>query len=371
MSEYQFVHFIAIDRPLDDQQLEFMQKQSTRATVTRRQFRNEYHFGSFHGKTQEMMRRGFDLHVHFANYGIRRLAFRLPHGFPGGITMLQPYLIEDQIQWDEDQRGRGGILSIHPEGDGEFWDGYYYDLEKLLTELTPVREMLINGDLRPLYLAWLACASSEDAEPPVPAGMKTLPKPLQKLADFYELPDDLLEAAADESMVMKEPVSKSLPVRTWLESKSKQQRLKLLVELLNDESGVVRADALQSIRELMESSAWPVTPTNRTMEDIFQRAIDIEAARQHQDEEAARQQRLKRLADMAENRDKTVAEISELAAMRTKAKYAEAVALLCDLREALGDEIGPDYTATVAEKLRAVTPRYNGLIAILKKHHFL
>jgi len=30
MSEYQFVHFIAIDRPLSDEQMEFMQRQSTR-----------------------------------------------------------------------------------------------------------------------------------------------------------------------------------------------------------------------------------------------------------------------------------------------------------------------------------------------------
>ena len=66
MSEYQFVHFIAIDRPLDDEQLAFMQQQSTRAPVTRREFTNEYHFGSIHGKSREMMRRGFDLHVHFA-----------------------------------------------------------------------------------------------------------------------------------------------------------------------------------------------------------------------------------------------------------------------------------------------------------------
>ena len=42
MSEYQFVHFIAIDRPLDDEQLEFMQQQSTRATVTRREFTNRF-----------------------------------------------------------------------------------------------------------------------------------------------------------------------------------------------------------------------------------------------------------------------------------------------------------------------------------------
>ncbi len=38
MSEYQLIHFLAIDRPLDDQQLEFMRQQSTGAGITRREF---------------------------------------------------------------------------------------------------------------------------------------------------------------------------------------------------------------------------------------------------------------------------------------------------------------------------------------------
>ena len=33
MSEYQFFHFLAIDRPLNDEQLEFMQQQSTRTVA--------------------------------------------------------------------------------------------------------------------------------------------------------------------------------------------------------------------------------------------------------------------------------------------------------------------------------------------------
>ena len=53
MSEYQFVHFLAIDRPLDDEQLEFMEKQSSRAEITRREFTNEYHYGEFRGNAQK------------------------------------------------------------------------------------------------------------------------------------------------------------------------------------------------------------------------------------------------------------------------------------------------------------------------------
>jgi len=78
MSEYQYIHFVACDRPLDDKQLAYMEEQSTRADISRWEFTNEYHFGDFHGNATEMLRRGYDMHLHFANYGIRRLMFRLP-----------------------------------------------------------------------------------------------------------------------------------------------------------------------------------------------------------------------------------------------------------------------------------------------------
>ena len=370
MSEYQFVHFIAIDRPLDDEQLEFMQRQSTRATVTRREFTNEYHFGSFHGKSLEMMRRGFDLHVHFANYGIRKLMFRLPYGFPGGVAILKPYLIKYNLEWDQDKDGPGGVLTIHPESDGGRWDGYFHHLEDLLTEISPVREMLISGDLRPMYLAWLACEPFESQEPPVPAGMQVLPKPLRVMADFYEIKSDLLHVAAEESDAIPETVSKPLPIHAWLQKKSEKQRLTLLQELLNDESGIVRADALQSIRKGKKSTPWLVRHSKRMMEDLLRLTEERAVVRQRQENEAAEKQRKKRLAAMAKHPGETVAAVSQLVAMRSTARYVEAVALLCDLREALG-QVGPDFTSSVAAELRKTFPRTNGLIAKLKEHGFL
>ena len=49
MSEYQWVEFRAVDAPLDDAALEFMQDQSTRAEIDRWRFTNEYHWGEFCG----------------------------------------------------------------------------------------------------------------------------------------------------------------------------------------------------------------------------------------------------------------------------------------------------------------------------------
>ena len=81
MSEYQWVEFRAVDAPLDGASLAFMRKQSTRAEIDEWRFTNEYHFGDFRGDVTEMMRRGFDVHVHYANFGIRRICFHIPDGF--------------------------------------------------------------------------------------------------------------------------------------------------------------------------------------------------------------------------------------------------------------------------------------------------
>ncbi len=78
MSEYQYVAFRAVDRPLTDRELAYAEKQSTRAEISRWSFENEYHYGDFHGDVEGLLRHGYDVHLHYANYGTRSIALRLP-----------------------------------------------------------------------------------------------------------------------------------------------------------------------------------------------------------------------------------------------------------------------------------------------------
>lgn len=104
--------------------------------------------------------------------------------------------------------------------------------------------------------------------------MKILPKPLRVLADFYEMTDDLLQVAAEESEDIREPVAQPLPVHAWLEKKSEKQRLLLLEKLLHDDSGVVRVDTLLTIRKTLKSFPWPSRTTMRTMDDLCRLATE-------------------------------------------------------------------------------------------------
>lgn len=176
MSEYQFIAFRAIDGPLSDKNLAFMRKQSSRAEVTRWSFENEYHYGDFRGDAEEMLRRGYDFHLHYANFGIRKLLIRLPNGLSNAA---KPYLTEDSFQFSKDKQGQAGILSLSPFHESGDLDDLW-DLDEWFERLVPLRTEILGGDLRPLYLAHLAACCddghdpAETVEAPVPAGLNAL-----------------------------------------------------------------------------------------------------------------------------------------------------------------------------------------------------
>jgi hypothetical protein len=103
MSEYQYVAFRAIDRAVSKKDLAYMRRQSTRAEITPRSFENEHHYGDFHGNAIEMLHRGYDIHLHYANFGIRTLLVRLPDGFPNPQAM-KPYFAGDSLVFRKDKK---------------------------------------------------------------------------------------------------------------------------------------------------------------------------------------------------------------------------------------------------------------------------
>ena len=88
MSEYQYVGFRAIERPVSDDHLEYMEQQSSRAEVTPWSFDNEYHYGDFRGNTLEVM----ELHDHFGQKTTIRLSNlqRNPKTSPDLYTFTVP-----------------------------------------------------------------------------------------------------------------------------------------------------------------------------------------------------------------------------------------------------------------------------------------
>jgi hypothetical protein len=207
VSEYQYYEFLAVDRPLDRREQAEVRELSSRARITATSFTNEYHWGDFRGDPSRLMERYYDAHLYFANWGTRHLMLRLPLDLLDFDT-VERYCVDEYLSaWTTDTHL---ILSLSSDNDNEEWGED--DLEHALSAIIGVRTELATGDLRPLYLAWLAAYGTwerdEDAfgdeeeselEPPAPAGLGRLTAPQRALADFLRIDEDLLTVAAEAS----------------------------------------------------------------------------------------------------------------------------------------------------------------------------
>ncbi|SFH93614.1 hypothetical protein [Planctomicrobium piriforme] len=377
MSEQQIVAFRAIDRPVSKENLKYMRQQSTRAEITPWAFDNEYEYGDFRGNKLEMLRRGYDLHLHTANFGIRTLMIRLPHGLPNH-SELKRYLLKNGLAFLKDNQGPGGCLCIEPCYEpGELED--IWEIDELLERLIPVRAELMNGDLRPLYLAHLAVAGDNNHDPdemleaPVPAGLGSLSKAQQALAEFYCLSEDLIAAAAMESLPL--PASGTAELEggyaEWVRKLPTDLKNDWLTALLNDSDAPVRAEMLTRFRDEFSPPAWPTSPPRRTITELHAATDEIAEKREQRTVAKTAKDRKQRLAKMAADPSIALRESERLVAQRTGAAYRQAAELLADLREALAGSDQSGLAEKQAHKLKNRYPKLHLLTGELRKRGFV
>ncbi|WP_242545463.1 hypothetical protein [Amycolatopsis sp. MtRt-6] len=278
MSEYQYYEFLAIDRPLDDDEQAAVRSLSTRAMINATSFVNEYHWGDFKGDPRHLMERYYDAHLYVANWGSHRVMFRLPS------DLLDPEVVEDYCAGETSAwvTGEFVVLDFASEDDAGESD-FDEEPENLLSAIVGVRAELAAGDLRPLYLAWLAAYGAwerdEDAfdreaddepEPPVPAGLDTLTAAQRALADFLRLDDDLLAVAAQASPPLADTAEDPDDLAAWVHDLPAAEKDRLLVSALRGEGARVRTELLRRYR----GDTAPATPgtVRRTVANLLDTA---------------------------------------------------------------------------------------------------
>ncbi len=377
MSEHQYVAFRAIETPVSAEDLEFMHRQSSRAEITPWSFDNEYHFGDFRGNAEEMLRRGYDIHMHYADFGIRRLLIRFPQGIPDKATA--DYRKATRIPFKTDKSGPGAILEINPYYDAGELDYLQADCGELVDSLAPLREEILSGDLRPLYLGHLAFACDSNHDPdetkemPVPAGLNDLTDAQIALANFFDLSGNLLAAAAQCSppLALAERDDSSKQAAAWVGSLKDSQKTAWLQRLLLDPQATVRTEMLAEFRRRYPLPPWPVVEGTRTVTELYAIADDLSNKSKQKAEAAAAKQRAARLAAMRKDPDKILRETEELVAHGFRVEYVKCSQLLADLREAFAGTDQADVADQQALALRQKHPTLKTLVSELRKQGFL
>lgn len=386
MSEYQIVKFRAIDRPLTDKQLAYMERQSSRAEFSKWEFGVEYHYSSFRGDVDGMLRNGYDVFLTYSNYGCREIRMRLPNGLPFAKSVWSKYISAEGLTWSADKSGKAGILTLAPYLE-EAYDPVW-EFDDYLDATIKLREMLIAADLRALYVLWLcsAVSSSDEGdelmEPPVPHGLANLPDKAADLLTFFEADPLLVDAAAIGIPAFSAKSSQSDAVNTWLTKLSDACRDEIIQRLLSEDPVALKAELLSAIRDNQQTPSWPADPPTRTVAQLLQ---VCETLRQKEDEKEKKQAaaKAKREADKAEKLrqarmvemqsapDTWLKKASKLVEKRGTDNYREAASILADLRDAVGGEQGNKIARKHAAHLAQKYPTLNVLKSSLRKKELL
>ncbi len=375
MSEYQYIAFRAIDGPVSEDGLAYMRRQSSRAEITPWSFDNEYQYGDFRGNAVEMLRRGYDLHLHYANFGIRKLLIRFPHGLPD-FEAAKPYLGKDSPRFLRDKQGPGGILSIgpfHEPGDLEELGGF----GDLLDRLVPLRAEILDGDLRPLYLAHLAIACDGEHDPeetreaPVPAGLEKLSDAQRALTELYGLSDSLIAAAAHDGPPRAGNIDPRTQHTAWLQGQPQATKDAWLAQWMADPHSIVRSEILEQFRKSRSAPLWPTIRRDRTIAELKATAEEIQQEADRNAAANAARQRVQRLADMAADPARTLRETEKLVARRSTEAYSQIATLLTELREALAGSEQSGLAEQQARKLKDKNPTLRLLTSELRRKGFL
>lgn len=331
MSEYQYYEWQTINRPLTPrEQSEVNGLSSHMDTVTSTQAIVTYSWGDFKHDPQEVLLDYFDAFLYDSNFGWRRLIFRLPKNIVD-VPMFQPYLLEDRIILEE--HGKYFTLELQINDDADFFE--WVESEGILGQLTPLREQLLEGDMRALYLIWLkviAIDRPEDAElePPLPAGLKKLNASLQALADFFEIDPHLISAAADASEKAKAAPQPDL--ESAIQKLSADERDAHLLQILRGEAGAVLSLKKRLI-ELTGAKTVSRAQPARTTDELFRQAQRIQQDEERKAREEAERKRILRLENLAREEDSFWAHVERLLIEKRAKAYDEATSLLAELKD--------------------------------------
>lgn len=344
MSEYQYYEFLAIDRPLTADEMAELRALSTRATITPVSFTNEYNWGDFKGDPEKLMQRYFDAHVYLANWMTAIFMVRLPIEAltkEAVKAVAVPYLLDIQatkthwiITWRLEESENYDRFGME---DGRGW----------MARLAPVRDELMRGDLRSLYIGWLAAVTGEmidddEMEPPSISGLGGLTAAQQALAEFLEEDPDLLAGAGMGSPAAPKAEISRQEMDKWIDALPRDEVNSILKQLLEGKGQQVERsikNRFASWRRCLQTG--DTDASRRTVGELRQNAEKARQTRLEKQNRDRKQREIKRrekrkayLKNLSNDFPKAWESVREPVERGSGRGYDEACRILIDIVEA-------------------------------------
>ena len=362
--EYQYYEFQALERHLTKAEQDYVQSLSSRVrpTATRAVF--TYSHADFPGRPLSVLEKCFDAMLYMANWGSYQLAFRFPKSAVN-IQALESYCVQGVIEVSTTAKYVILNIEIHEEEGG----GWIEENNNWLSALLPLRQTILQGDYRVLYLAWLQAAAvsaylEDDAqEPPVPPNLQKLNDPLQAFVDWLEMEPDLIAVAAKSS-----PTQNALkePFKEWVNALSDKEKTKLLLEIVTGDSAIASQLQARLRRKFAQASEFPLVPDGeqRHFSQLRALADTQRSERQAKEKAAAQAKRRKYLKSLKPRQAQLWETIKDLIARKQAQPYKQAIQHLVDLRD-LAELEGS--LAIYQSRIRQMQDEYSNRSGLLRR----
>ncbi len=359
MSEYQFYEFKSIDKPLTPAEKENISSWSSRTQATSSGAIFSYHYSDFPNDELKVVEKYFDAMFYIANWGTRRLIFKIPNDFVDKrnikqycVEGLEVYEYENFILidiWLEDEEGGFGWV----EGDG------------MLASFITLRDDIISGDYRCLYLIWLKISTEDVAndygnvatdstEPEVPLGMNELNGSLLEFVDVFSIDKDTIAGAATISRPIK---NENIDYLSYISNLTDKEKDNWLLRLL--EGDPLLSEKIK--RHIRKQNPIQTYSPNRTVKDIVEVSLNLKKKRELAKKKKQEKEYLIKLKNIDSNKNRLWEQVFLLISQKKSKAYDEAVQILVLLKELA--VFKKDFTAfkTKIEQIKKQNRNLSGL----------
>jgi len=370
MSEYQYHEWQTLERPLTSAEQKAVNELSSHIDVTATQASVTYNWSSFRHDPLNVLAKYFDAYLYLANWGTRRLAFRFPQKLVE-VVAIEAYC--DEYHTNIKTIGDVQILEFDM-GEEDGFDEWI-DERGLLSTLANLRDDIIQGDYRTLYLAWLKGMTLEsdnydededdpdnffnDPEPALPAGLKHLTPPLNAFTDFFEIDPFLVAAAAELSPSLSS--TQQADFAPLISRLTRPECDEFLLKIVNAEPGAVAA-----LRKKLSSFEKPkpsIQSNPRTFGNLLRTAEKFRQAEFNRQAEERRKKHVAEMQELAKHEAKSWQDVENLIQSGYAASnYDEATALLVKLQQ-LAEFQGTQSNFDI--RLRVLVDEYKGRSALI------
>ncbi|TXB53780.1 hypothetical protein FRY97_22040, partial [Phaeodactylibacter luteus] len=157
MSEYQYYEFYAIDKELTRKERKEVDNLSSRFSPTSRRAIFTYSYSSFRHDEESVLLKYFDFLLYLSNWGTKRIMYKIPKELVDYEEIKHYHSVYENFYADNGirifQKAKFIVIDINlSEEESNYW---VEDESYLSSDLIGIRQDIIEGDYRALFIMWL------------------------------------------------------------------------------------------------------------------------------------------------------------------------------------------------------------------------